>query len=109
MTDTDLDNYPFRQASFDRAPSQRHSPTSNEAARLIAPRCGPMEIEILNMIEACQMAGGCGLTDLELIEAMGTQSARPRRIFLVKIGKMRDSGSTRKTRSGRRAVVWVLA
>jgi len=92
----------------DRAPHQQYSATSKEAARIILARCGPMELEIMNAVIACQAAGGNGLTDDELIEAFDTQSVRPRRIYLVAIGKLRDSGSTRKTRSGRRAVVWAL-
>lgn len=91
------------------APFQKHSPTSCEAARLIAPHLSRMEVEILNLITESQVAGGTGCTDEELIDAFGTQSARPRRIFLVACGKVRDSGLTRKTRSGRRAVVWRLA
>lgn len=104
MTDITADEVPF-----ERAPHQRHSETSHEAARAIAKRCGPMEIEILDAIAACQCAGGNGLCDDELIEAFGTQSVRPWRIYLVLIGKLQDSGATRKTRSGHKAVVWALA
>ena len=103
------DDYPLREASFERAPYQPHSPTSHEAARMLAPKLSSMELEILNIISECQCAGGNGLTDTELIEDFGSQSARPRRIFLTKIGKLRDSGAVRKTRSGRNAVIWVLA
>ena len=92
-----------------RAPFQNHSPTSCEAARLIAPHLSRMEVEILNLITEAQAAGGDGLTDDELIIAFGSQSARPRRIFLVACGKVVDSGITRKTRAGRKAVVWRLA
>ena len=92
-----------------QAPFQKHSPTSCEAARLIAPRLSQMEAEILNLITEAQAAGGDGLTDDELIVAFGTQSARPRRIFLVACQKLKDSGATRPTRSGRRAVVWSIA
>ena len=91
------------------APFQQHSVTSIEAAISIARRLGPMELEILNLIEQCQAAGGNGLTDEELITTFGSQSARPRRIWLAATGKVRDSGFTRKTRSGRNAVVWVIS
>ena len=105
----DEDNYPLREASFERAPYQRTSITSKEAARAIAGHCGPMECELLNAFSACHAAGADGLTDDELIEAFGTHSVRPRRIYLVLIGKLRDTGTMRKTRSGRRATVWALA
>ena len=91
------------------APFQQHSVTSIEAAISIARALGPMELEILNLIEECQVAGGNGVTDEELIIAFGSQSARPRRIYLTATGKVRDSGAVRKTRSGRNAVVWVIA
>ena len=91
------------------APFQQHSVTSVEAAISITRRLGPMELEVLNLIEECQAAGGNGLTDDELIAAFGSQSARPRRIYLTAAGKVRDSGAVRKTRSGRNAVVWSLA
>jgi len=91
------------------APFQKHSVTSVEAAISIARRLGPMEIEALNLIEQCQAAGGNGLTDDELIAAFGSQSVRPRRIYLAAAGKVRDSGAVRKTRTGHNAVVWCLA
>ena len=92
-----------------RAPFQGHSATSKEAARAIAGQLGRMELEILNLIMDAQAAGALGATDEELIVAFGTQSARPRRIYLTATGKLRDSGATRKTRTGRAAVVWVIA
>mgnify|MGYP001559220774 CR=1 FL=1 len=111
------DEYPLRPASWEegqqtapaRIPYQNHSTTSHEAARLMAPKVSALELEILNFFAECALASGEGLTDDELIIAFGTQSARPRRIFLTHIGKLHDSGATRKTRSGRRAVVWSLA
>jgi hypothetical protein len=103
MTEVEL------EVDFDRSPYQRHSPTSHEAARLLAPRLHAMELEILNLIADSQAAAGTGMTDDELIADFGSQSARPRRIFLVKIGRLKDSGAVRKTRSGRNAVVWVIA
>ena len=103
------DDYPLREASFEQAPYQQHSPTSHEAARLLAPKLSAMECEILNLITESQAASGSGLTDDELIATYGSQSARPRRIFLTKLGKLRDTGTVRKTRAGRNAVVWALA
>jgi hypothetical protein len=85
------------------APFQNHSPTSKEAARAIAGRIGPMERELLAMFAARDW------TDDELINQFGTHSVRPRRIYLTALGKLRDSGTTRKTRAGRQAVVWLLA
>ena len=88
------------------APYQVHSPTSKEAARSIAGKIGPMERELLAIFA---QAGAHGHTDAELIARFGTQSVRPRRIYLTAAGKVVDSGTTRTTPSGRRAVVWALA
>ena len=52
-----------------------------------------------------------GATDQELQDAlnMDPSTERPRRVDLVKRGLVKDSGSTRLTRSGRKATVWVAA
>ena len=92
-----------------RVPFQNHSATSHEAARFVNPKVSAMERRILELLGQTKDIGGVGLTDEELIDVFGSQSARPRRIFLTHIGKVVDSGTTRKTRSGRRAVVWRLA
>jgi hypothetical protein len=55
--------------------------------------------------------GTDGLTDEEMQAktGMNPSTQRPRRCELVEMGKVRDSGSTRRTKSGRKAVVWVIA
>lgn len=54
--------------------------------------------------------GAFGATDEELQIALGMNPSteRPRRIELVERGRVRDSGARRLTRSGRRAVVWIV-
>lgn len=86
-------------------PAQRHSPTSRDAAAQIAPRAGTLRAAVL---AALKDAPG-GLTDEELqtLLNMGASTQRPRRIELTQAGLVRDSGTTRRTRSGRQAVVWV--
>jgi hypothetical protein len=85
------------------APYQRHSDTSREAAAEVTPSLSARQASVL----ACY--GPLGLTDEELVTYMNgdPSSLRPRRIELVAKGMLQDSGTTRKTRSGRRAVVWV--
>jgi len=53
-------------------------------------------------------AGDWGLTDeeLETLTGLGPNSARPRRIDLVKRQVLVDSGTKRKTRRGFGATVW---
>lgn len=61
--------------------------------------------------EAFLAAGEHGLTDEELERAsgLGPNSARPRRIDLMKRHELVDSGTKRKTRRGYSATVWRCA
>jgi len=86
-------------------PHQTHSATSAEAAERAEPRAGTDQALIL---AALRFAGDYGGTDEEMQNALGMNPStqRPRRIELVSVGLVVDSGETRPTRSGRRAVVW---
>lgn len=90
------------------APFVQGSLTSLEAALSMEPHLHPLEQRIMVLFDYKKQYPP-GWTDAELIERLGTQSARPRRIRLVQLGKLKDSGLTRKTPSGRRAAVWVIA
>ena len=52
-----------------------------------------------------------GATDQEIQDATGLDqnTERPRRVWLMDHGIVKDSGLTRRTKSGRKAVVWVIA
>lgn len=91
---------------FDFPPFQRHSETSKAAALAIAPRLNALQQRVLAKIKA---AGTFGATDEELQGwlNLNPSTERPRRIELVEKGLVVDSGTTRKTRSGRLAVVWM--
>lgn len=99
------------------APAQGHSATSKAAAASVS-RLGARE----RVLAAVRKAGkpylnpepfGCvfGATDEEIAEATGMNpsSARPRRVELQRDGLIMDSGYTRKTKSNRAAVVWMVA
>jgi hypothetical protein len=91
---------------FDReAPCQRHSDTSRAAAEEIEPRVTTLRRAVLDAIRG---AGDHGATDEELQVCLGMNPStqRPRRIECVRAGLVRDSGRTRLTKSGRKAVVW---
>ena len=92
------------QFRFDRLPAQMHSPTSIAAAEAVEPNAGTQRAKVLARLRWIAQ----GLTDEELQEQipMAASTERPRRIELVQRGLVRDSGRTRKTRSGRQAVVW---
>jgi hypothetical protein len=86
-------------------PYQPHSETSRDAAQGAAPRAVSHRAMVLELL--CRKLSG--LTDEEIQQALGIKppgTARARRVELVAAGKVRDSGRTRKTTSGRAAVVW---
>ena len=90
-------------------PYVRRSATSRAAAESLAPRA-------LNHFEAVVLrafheAGPRGLTDEECqdVTRIDPSTQRPRRVSLVALGRLRDSGEKRATRRGRLAVVWVAA
>lgn len=58
---------------------------------------------------AVRKAGPAGLTDEEGVGllAMSPSTYRPRRVELVDAGLVVNSGTVRKTASGRNAVVWI--
>ena len=84
---------------------QSHSPTSAEAAEKAEPKAGTWRACVLRAIRA---HGKIGVTDddLQFVLNLNPSTLRPRRIELVNAGLVEDSGETRKTRSGRQAVVW---
>lgn len=93
---------------------QKHSETSKAAAIAIKPHVGPMHRAILQHLhdtEAWASANLVGSTDEEMQRELdmpgSTQRPRRRELQLAKL--IEKSGTTRKTSSGRAAVVWVLA
>jgi len=86
-------------------PAQMHSAPSIAAAESMLLTAGTLRRRVLDQLRQWHATGG---TDSELQAALGMDPStqRPRRIELVNAGLVRDSGRTRKTRSGRRATVW---
>lgn len=86
-------------------PSQRHSPASVAAGREME---SPAETLRGMVLERLRAAGERGATDEELQRGlcMNPSTERPRRIELVRLGRVTDSGLTRPTLSGRSATVW---
>jgi GAF domain-containing protein len=81
--------------------------TSREAAESMVPHFNRLEILVLNAIRA---RGAHGATDdeLELMTGLSHQTASARRRTLVLKEAIHDSTQRRLTRSGRRAIVWVV-
>jgi hypothetical protein len=90
-----------------RAPAVRGSVTSAQAAdSLDARRLNALQRSVLELLRE----NPHGLTDEEQQHALGMNPStqRPRRIELARRGLIVESG-TRKTSSGRNAVVWRVA
>ena len=98
---------PFQFGLFDaRPPAQAASRTSVQAAERIREDAGTLRGRVLAYLRG---AGARGGTDEEIQAAldMNPSTERPRRGELVEAGFVIDSGSTRPTRSGRQATVWL--
>ena len=96
----------FAPARYPDAPGYVGRDTSREAARSVEPKASALRLRVLAEI---QIRGTTGATCDELEQAMSlshqSASARIRELGLK--GKIRDSETRRKTRSGRAAIVWV--
>ena len=77
--------------------------TSLEAARAIEPHLERLEAVVL---DAIRTGGGLCDHEVEAVTGLRHQTASARRRALVLRGLVRDSGRTRRTDSGRRAIVW---
>ena len=90
-----------------RPPAVRRSPTSVAAADSLEPETlNAMQRRVLELLQATPG----GLTDEEMQTRLGMNPStqRPRRIELARRGLVVEAG-TRKTSSGRWAVVWRVA
>lgn len=88
--------------------SQRHSETSVAAANTASKTATGDRARVLGLL-ICR--GDRGATDEEMqIElGMNPSTQRPRRIELVKLRTVADSGETRPTKSGSKATVWIAS
>ncbi len=95
----------MNQLGFDLVTKyQPHSRTSKDAARAIEATAETLRGRVYRFLEGTR----AGATDEEMQDCldMNPSTQRPRRVELVEKGLVRDSGKTRKTKSGRSAVVW---
>lgn len=89
---------------------QRPSETSRAAAREISPHAESLRGSVLALLRSLSAAGK-GATDEQIAETlrMSPNTERPRRIELVRMGCVIDSGERALTKAGRKAVVWTIA
>jgi len=89
-------------------PHQRRSPTSRAAAIQMLPTAGTKRRLVYDFLLSSAKYGGTD-EQMQVALQMPGNVQRPRRIELVAVGLVRDSGRTRKTRAGRQAVIWIAA
>lgn len=89
------------------APYVAGSETSKAAALSIEPRSGTDRWLLLQYLRYVFRAEGATDDEMQARLNLNPSTQRPRRIELCEAGLVRNSGQTRKTRSGRQAVVWI--
>jgi len=82
---------------------QGHSTTSERAAQEIAGSADSLRRQVLEFLQA---NGPACDEEIQVCLDMNPSTERPRRIELVKLGLVRDSGQQAKTRSGRACTLW---
>lgn len=89
------------------APFVAHSVTSAEAAQKITKHIGPLHEKLLAFLAA--RPDGATDEQMQMGIPMVQSTQRPRRRELQIDNRLKDSGRVTKTKSGRNAVVWILA
>jgi len=86
-------------------PYQPASETSEAAADALPDDCVRT---LREQVYRCIRDSGDGMTDDDIQAALGLDGSteRPRRVELLHLHRIVDSGARRATRSGRQAVVW---
>ena len=98
---------PFPAPDIPRVQVARHAPrTSIDAARLALPRSGTARLKVLAAIANAPE----GLTDHQIVAVTLRQlcTINPRRLELVQLGWVEDSGKRRMFREHSPAIVWTL-
>lgn len=100
-----------KDADQTEIPFEPGSDTSEMAARMVSNRAKNERRIIAALLDASVQRKEDGLTDDQLERALGGlhQTVSAARRGLVLKGLVKDSGRRRMTRTGRPAVVWVLA
>lgn len=90
---------------FSNPPYQRHSRTSKAASKGMETKAPSLRAQVLMVIRCADVKG---MTDEEIQQTLGINGSteRPRRVELLKAKCIMDSGMTRLTTTGRKAVVW---
>lgn len=82
------------------------SDTSKEAAEKMEPHLGRLQGDVLSHIRSCADYGATD-DEIEIHLQLSHQTASARRRELVLADLIEDSGDRRRTRSNRKATVWI--
>jgi hypothetical protein len=87
-----------------------HPETAQAAAKAIKLRSGTQRAAVLIELLQADIKGWHGMCDEELQGALGlgASSERPRRVELVRMGFVEDSGRRTKTAAGLDAILWTI-
>ena len=88
------------------APPSVNTDTSRQAAAEIAPRVPAMHARILGVLSGCGETGAT-CEEMEDYLTLRHQTCGPRLKELAVSGAIVDTGMRRRTRSGRKAIVWL--
>jgi hypothetical protein len=93
------------QLNFDGYAQRNHPSTAKAAAKRIKQKSGTKRMLVLTLLKAVYPDG---LTDQEMQDnlKMRNQTQNPRRLELLEMGWIEDSGGTRHTEAGLDAIVW---
>ena len=94
-----------RTVAAQSVPYVRGSETSEQAATEALPSAATLREQVYNYINE---NGGATDEEIQLALDMNPSTERPRRIELVRAGRVYNSELTRKTRAGRHAAVWIV-
>lgn len=82
------------------------SATSHDAAESVKPKAATYREQVYRVIE---MVGPVTDEQIANVLGMNPSTARPRRLELLRAGRIRAALVTQMTSSGRRAVAWEVA
>jgi hypothetical protein len=102
MTEHQQALFPTPGTHAPEPPAARDRPTSVDAAKRVRQRAPGYRDRVLAAITA----GPKTDEEIERFTNLRGNTVRPRRLELLRAQKIRDSGRTRITASGREAVIW---
>jgi hypothetical protein len=92
----------FPDTTYPNAPGARRNKQSRDGAKFIAPHAKTLRERVLSVLHHHALTAH----EIAVVLDVANTSTQPRISELVKLGKVVDSGRTRKNGSGVNATVW---